>query len=539
MRLSPVFATAVITSFCLTPASAQVDAAAGTDAGAAELKAAFTDYFGANPFDNGFLSINPDPKGYKITLAAKLRERTIDVQGGTFKVALTPYSFVVSPRSDGNWTVDGRGEKGMDCTYDLTTFDGKLAFHYEIKNYRFSGVFSPEIRNFVSVQGAIDSLSYQQRDGSRNLNLSLGPQSFDMKATPLGGGAADIQFLQDGTGVIETFRLPLNYKHPDQLSDVRFRAKTLSANSEASAVELRAIADLTAFFVRNGTKEKIAAASDELKTRLSDILPLAADLNAQSSLNDITFEAPSVSVKIGRMSTGLMGDGIARNGSYRYRFALDDLHFDVPGMPEYVGPLIPRNVTMDIVGADVDLETPARLLINNLALSAEKPISDDVWRQVVASFDTHQPKLRFENVKIAARDYDLTVDGEMALDPDNSASRFDIVATGLDKTLNFLQDAGAKEPQAMQAFAYGSMAKGFGKQRPDGKTEWLIETAADGSVKINGFMVKGPDAPAAAPVPAPPAPGAEPALPAPEDGDGSDMPNGDGPGGAGATEQPI
>jgi hypothetical protein len=44
-----------------------------------------------------------------------------------------------------------------------------------------------------------------------------------------------------------------------------------------------------------------------------------------------------------------------------------------------------------------------------------------------------------------------------------------------------------------QAFPFALAVKGFGKTLPDGRLEWVIDTKADGSVKVNGAMLKGPD----------------------------------------------
>ena len=77
---------------------------------------------------------------------------------------------------------------------------------------------------------------------------------------------------------------------------------------------------------------------------------------------------------------------------------------------------------------------------------------------------------------------------------------FDITvdATGFEKVTAALQAAAETDPQASQILQAAQMAQGLAKAQPDGRLVWEIDGKEDGSVSINGAMVKPAD-----PLPAP------------------------------------
>ncbi|MAU96659.1 MAG: hypothetical protein CMP81_12340 [Fulvimarina sp.] len=525
-----------------TAPAAAANARAGTTLGAATLTAALKDYLGPIPFDGGFVSIAPDPKGYRITFGAKGAFTSELPGGGSVSTTLTPYSMIVSQRGDGNWQVDSDGAIAM--SYDAEMSGQTTHVDYAINGLQMSGVYAPDIRAFLTATGKIDEITMAQQQPTGEIAVKVGPQSFETRAEPDAGGHVDYRLSQRATGFTETIRMPLDPAAPDQRIDIVVNAGGYTLETQAAGLRTRPIADLFALLLRNADKDKIRAAEDDLKRLVGDSLPLWTSIGGENGMTDISVETPYGSVKLADFRIGVAGDGIVEDGSYRYSFASSGMTTDIAAIPAWSKPFIPRDVTMDVVGAGVDLATPMRILLANLDLSADKPVSDEAGQEILASFEAHRPTLRFENVKLAARDYELTMNGEVRFDAEKPETRFDIVATGLDAALKALQDAGAQDPAALQGFAFGSMAKGFGKPLGDDKTGWLIETAADGSVKINGVTIKGPDTPAPeAPALAPEtAPDAVPAPPAPEGGDdGSDggSLDGDGDTGGDTGGQPL
>ena len=522
MRLR--FALAALPFFVPAAAHAQSDssAEAGTALGAAALTAALKDYLGPLPFQDGFVTIEPDPKGYRITLAAKGKFSTALPGGGRAETNVTPYSLVVSQKSDGNWQVSGDG--AMAFSYGIDVNGAKIDTDYAINGIKFAGVFAPEIRSFLTAAGTIDEMQLTQDQTNGQVLAEFGPMRLQSESQPKQGGVVDYTLSQTVEGFTETVRTAVDPAQPDQLIDVVFSAGSYTVTTNAADFAARPIADLAAFLLRKAGDDTLRQSETELKRLIGEAMPLWSRIAGDTSLEDIVVKTPFGTAAIGRFDVAVSGDGIVTDGTYRYRIATSGMAYDFQQIPDWAKPLVPSGLTMDVVGTGVDLETPARIMISRLDLSADKPISDEAGQEILATFEQHRPRLRLENVRLTARDYDLAVDGEVTFDEAKPETRFDIVATGLDAALKSLQDAGAKDPQALQGFAFGSMAKGFGKQIADGKTQWLIETAADGSVKINGVTIKGPDAPSPELQPSP-----ETAPLSPEDGggDGGDEGGGD------------
>ncbi|MCE7026802.1 hypothetical protein [Jiella avicenniae] len=514
MRLHSALAALPLLVPAVAHAQGDVSDKTGTSLGAAALTAALKDYLGPLPFKDGFVTIEPDPKGYRITLAAEGKFSTALPGGGRAETDVTPYSVVVSQRSDGNWQVDGDG--AMAVSYGIDANGAKVDTDYAMNGIRIAGIWAPEIRSFLTATGTVDDMQLTQAQPNGEVLATLGPMRFQSTGRPKPDGSVDYSLSQVVDGFTETFRTAADPAQPDKLIDVVFSAGSYTVTTEAADLQARSITDLVAFLMRKAADDTLRQSEAELKHLIGEAMPLWSRIAGNTSLEDVSVKTPFGTAAIGRFDVAVSGDGLVTDGTYRYRVATSGMNYDFPQIPDWAKPLIPNDLTMDVVGTGVDLETPARIIISRLDLSADQPLSDDAGREILASFEQKRPRLRLENVRLAARDYDVTVDGEITFDAATPETRFDIVASGLDAALKSLQDAGAKDPQALQGFAFGSMAKGFGRQLADGKTEWLIETAADGSVKINGVTIKGPDAPS---VEQQPSPETDPAPPAPQGGD--------------------
>jgi hypothetical protein len=64
---------------------------------------------------------------------------------------------------------------------------------------------------------------------------------------------------------------------------------------------------------------------------------------------------------------------------------------------------------------------------------------------------------------------------------------------GFDKIVEGLQEAAKSEPEVAQYVPVALMVKGFGKTLTDGRMEWAINAKPDGSVLVNGVMLKPAD----------------------------------------------
>ncbi|MCQ0987257.1 hypothetical protein [Jiella marina] len=469
-------------------------ATAARPVGTPDLERQLQDYLGPLPFDSGFLTIRPEGQTYRLTFGGGGNFGSEVAEGVSVRASVSPYSLLVSERPDGDWDVSGDGS--IAASYAVEAGPQSSRMTYAINGLNFSGVFSPAIRTFLTSSGSIAETQVVQTDANgAEADVSLGMQSFSTTATPREGDTVDYAMTQTGRDFDETISVPMDPTQPGALTDITIRAKALNASMKAEAMQAVPITDLMAFLLRNASKEDITARQDELKQRLEAALPLWAEIDGDYALEDMSLLTPFGQATIGRTFLAFTGNGVETSGSYRYRVGFEDMILVFRAIPAWTAPLLPRDVAMDVVVRNVDLQTPTEILLANLDLASTPPLPEAAGEEIIATFHKQRPEIAFENVRIVARDYEVTIDGSVRFEGEVPATRFDIVATGLDTALKTLQEAGPRHPEAMQAFGFASMAKGFGKPLGDGRTQWLIETAADGSVKINGVQIKGPDAP--------------------------------------------
>jgi acylphosphatase len=88
---------------------------------------------------------------------------------------------------------------------------------------------------------------------------------------------------------------------------------------------------------------------------------------------------------------------------------------------------------------------------------------------------------------------EVALEGEMTFPGKKPDANVTIDVAGYDKIVASLQEAAKTEPEAAQYFPIALAIKGFGKTLPDGRIEWAINAKPDGSVIVNGAMLKQPD----------------------------------------------
>lgn len=91
-------------------------------------------------------------------------------------------------------------------------------------------------------------------------------------------------------------------------------------------------------------------------------------------------------------------------------------------------------------------------------------------------------------------DIEVAMAGEMTFPGKKPDATITVDVAGYDKIVQALQEGAKTDQQVAQAFPFALAVKGFAKTLPDGRLEWVIDTKADGSVMVNGAMLKAADA---------------------------------------------
>ncbi|MCB8839756.1 hypothetical protein [Aurantimonas sp. VKM B-3413] len=467
--------------------------AAGTEAGAKSLEADLAAYFTRAAFDQGILRVTPDPEGYRITLSVDTDFSQLG-EASSGHIRLGDYSLVVSRRDDGTWFVRGLGP--IAASFDMKAADQSMTMTYQVDNMSYSGIFSPEVGSFLSAAGTFDRTTMTQTTPQSEVDAKLGPQSMELNAVPAAGGGIDFTYSQTGSKLSETINSATDPAHPDQRFPVDLKAESIILTGNGAGLKSKPILDLYAFILANASDEKIIAAQDELKTRLRGLLPLWDQIESAYAFNDV-----SISTQVGRMTAdragfSFSGDGVETNGSYRYVYDFTGMTFASPAIPDWAGELLPNDFTLAIGADGVDLDTPARIAIDDFDIARDPPISDAAGERIAAIFKEKMPRFSIPPSRVKAKDYEVTLSGDLRFEFNKPVATLDIKASGVETVINRLQAAGQNDPRALQALAMLQLGKGFAKSLADGKSQWLIAVASDGSVTVNGATVKGPDAPA-------------------------------------------
>ncbi|KTQ91814.1 hypothetical protein NS226_15610 [Aureimonas ureilytica] len=484
-------------------------APAGTAQEAAALRAALAAYVTDVPFEKGILRVEPDPMGQRVTLdAAPFLKADLGID-----VKVAPISLLVSPRADGDWNVF-TGDP-IAWKFDTTIADTLQSFAYSQGVQKFKGVFAPSLFAYRTAEGfARDTVSLQN-EALSDSSTTVANTKLTTSARPGQAGGVDMDFRQTFTDYAQTvsFKAPPPAEGEDgsEHAEAEALANSLLINIGVKASELEAIAsvkdgrnvearDLYVLVLRNmpafAVDQKATLAGPfgkELRAALLKLMPFWSSLDVTVSTRDAGFRSSFGALRVGEARQVTHMTGIAENAGLDTDFALKGLSIDGPFLPPWAARFVPKEAALGLSVSGVDLKTPADLAIRNADFAADEPLSEDVKARIIQSFDPARIKIALKPSTLSATDFNLHLSGEMNFVDMNPAATLNVRAEGLENTISSLQRAAEQEPDLHQVVGMIQMAQGLGRKTPDGDWEWVVDAAADGSVSVNGAVVKGPD----------------------------------------------
>jgi len=88
---------------------------------------------------------------------------------------------------------------------------------------------------------------------------------------------------------------------------------------------------------------------------------------------------------------------------------------------------------------------------------------------------------------------EVALEGEMTFPGYKPDANLTFDVAGYDKIIESFQVAARSDSEAARYFPFVLAAQGFAKKLPDGRLEWIINAKADGSLVVNGTMLKPAD----------------------------------------------
>lgn len=456
--------------------------------GANQLSEDLARYFGKKPFDIGFVKVSVEGDAYKVAFDFKPVTDLLPKQQ-SFKLDSTPYFVLAKPRKDGQWDVSA--DVSPKGSVDFVGPEGPQHVDFSISNNKFTGIYDPDLAAFANASGSTSGLTMSVKSPLQSVEFSADGGAGSMTATKSKDGGVDFAYSQTMTAFAETVRLD------DPTSGMKFsynvKAPQASVGATGKAMRTKPLLDLLAFAVANEDETKLEANQAEFKSLLRAALPLWERIDGTYGFNDLLVESPAGNFSAKLLSAAFGMDGIAQNGKIDYTIKAAGLTVPQQMLPSWSVALLPTDIDLNFGGANIDLDSMARKTIETLDLNKNPPLPVDFGDQISADFLAKTPKVVLGHSTVKNGDIEVTMEGEMTFPGEKPDASLKVDVAGYDKIVEALQTAAKTEPEAAQYFPFALAVKGFGKALADGRLEWVIDAKADGSVTVNGAMLKRAD----------------------------------------------
>ncbi|MGV3550098.1 hypothetical protein [Rhizobium sp.] len=478
--LSTVASLAIILP--LNAHAAQID-----QAGADQIKEKLTYYLPKDIVDTGFIKVTPTSNRYE--LSVDLQPFLKDIKPEMFTISgLKPFIHYLTPQDDGMWKVEVNDR--FDVNGSFTAEGKKQDFTYKIESIVFDGMFDPSITYFTTGKYSVDKLAFNSTGGDANIAMNVDYMGADLNGTKIADGIVDLSGTMSMTGLTET----ISEKSGNV---VNISADSMSGTIEFKRLGVNAFRDLVVFgldLVKADVKQLDQAQADKLKTLIRANMPLTDKFDEQLKFDGVKVAAQGMNVSLESFTYGLGFTGLKKDASARFNMGFVKPVIPAGLLPPGTEGAMPDSANFAVAISNLDLEGVVNYMLANADFTKPEPLtpaqSDELGKIVLPDGKMH---IDFTDVYAKSAVYDLSLAGQMQVNPDNSDKpEMDVTikAKDLDKTIKYLQDNAQKVPEFGQASFMVLMMKGFGKAEADGTTVWNVKLDATGKVTINGQEMK-------------------------------------------------
>ncbi|MBX9458569.1 MAG: putative virulence factor [Rhizobium sp.] len=465
----------------------QAHAAEIDQAGADQIKEKLTYYLPTEIVDTGFIKVVPAANRYE--LSVDLMPLLKDVKPEMFTISgLKPFIHYLTPQDDGMWKVEVNDR--FDVNGSFKAEGKKQDFTYKIDNMVFDGLFDPTITYFTTGKYTLDKLAFNSIGDDANIAVTVDAMGADMKGDKIAEGIVDLS----GTLSMSNFQEAITEKSGDVVS---ISADSMSGTIEFKRLGVNAFRDLLVFgldLVKADVKKLDQAQADTLKSLIRANMPLTDKFDEQLVFNGVKVAAQGMNVSFDSFTYGLGFTGLKKDASARFNMGVTKPVIPAGLLPPGTEGAIPDAANFAVAISNLNLEGVVTYMLDNADFTKPDPLtpaqSDELGRIVLPDGKLH---IDFTDVYARSAVYDLSLAGQMQVNPDNSdkpSVDVTITAKDLDKTIKYLQDNAQTVPEFGQASFMVLMMKGFGKVETDGSTVWNVKLDETGKVTINGQEMK-------------------------------------------------
>ena len=462
--------------------AAQVD-----QAGADQIREKLTYYLPKDIADTGFIKVTPGANRYE--LSVDIMPLLKDVKPEMFTISgLKPFVHYLTPQDDGMWKVEVNDR--FDVNGSFTAEGKKQDFTYKIDSMVFDGLFDPSITYFTTGKYTLDKIAFNSMGGDADIAMTVDQIGADMKGDKIADGIVDLS----GTMSMSNLRETVTEKTG---SVVNISADSMSGTLEFKRLGVNAFRDLLVFgldLLKADVKKLDQAQADKLKTLLRANMPLTDKFDEQLKFDGVKVAAQGMDVSFESFTYGLGFTGLKKDASARINMGLTKPVIPANLLPPGTEGAVPDSANFAVAISNLDLEGVVNYALDHADFTKPEPLtpaqSDELAKIVLPDGKMH---IEFTDVYAKSAVYDVSLAGQMTVNPDNSDKPVvdvTIKARDLDKTIKYLQDNAQKVPEFGQASFMVLMMKGFGKAEADGMTVWNVKLDESGKVTINGQEMK-------------------------------------------------
>lgn len=472
--------TAQFLALLLVPLALPALADPATQAGASRLTDVFQTYLGDTP---SVVNVVPEGDSYQATLDLERIAKAFTLPAGA-TVKLAPVKMALTDLGGGRWHVV------QDQPWSMSfSVPGRISSSTTIARLQTDGIFDSALMAFTSARSVIEGSAMVQTrtrpDGSTTRVEMLRPKMVtDMTGSAAAAGGVDTTLDMAGDPMSESFDTTPKEGTPVRIT---FAMGKTQGHWRINGYRTAGLLRLVGFFATHSSVLTIAASQPQLKAAIAAALPLFQSFSGTGTVDTASVETSKGKATAGPVSFEMAMNGVVKDGRLHEKLAVEGIRLGPGLVPDWAAKLVPEKFSFDATVSGFDLADPARMVLDELDLSAEPPLPNGLDNDLVKAL-VPGGMVVFKADELAASNklYEVMAKGEMKVGPDAAPEgQMTVTAKGVEAVSQVLGEA----PDVIRQKALFALlgAKGIAKQAPDGTLTWVIGRSPDGGVEVNGM----------------------------------------------------
>ena len=455
-----------------------------TQQGADHLTQVFQDYFG-----QGADAISVQANGDRYDLTFDLQSLFALGKDAGLTGRASPIAMQLVDHGDGTWGVSLDQAMSLDLS-----MPGALELKQDIANLSFAGTFDERLMAFTAAKSAFRGVTlleslYPPNAPPQTITMTWDSGTAESTARAGVAGGSDFDLTFAANGLSETMTTPAMSGEPAM--PITVKAESLTETLSGSQVMGAQIFQIAAWVASHPQAADTAAGKAELKSLLSDAMPFFGNLQGTGTVSMLSVDTPMGAMGIENLGFALDLNGAVSDGHLREGIAISGLTLPAGLLPDWVAPLVPQAMSLDVQVSDFDPAAAIALALSALDMPDGSAMGPEFDAKLQAALlPMGAVTITLNPSAVTGAGYALTYQGAMFADPDSElpTGKATVTLTGAD-ALTAALNAAPDDMKAQALMGFG-MAQGMAKAEGD-KLVWEIDAATPGALTVNGMALMG------------------------------------------------